>query len=73
MKCNMKIEINESQPLDEVLKELKRIGFYTGFVEDDDPWVSARFETKLIVSFEDEDYLPDSRWRLTTLDELRGM
>ena len=70
---NMKIEINDEQPLGEVLKELKRIGFYTGFVDAFDCWVSARFETKLIVSFEDEDYLPDSRWRLTTLDELRGM
>lgn len=28
---NMKIEINEHQPLDEVVKELERLGFKSGF------------------------------------------
>ena len=70
---NMKIEINEQQPLDEVVRELKRIGLYVGFIDDSDNWVSARLETKLIVSFESEVNLPDSHWKLTTLTELKNM
>ena len=70
---NMKIEINEQQPLDEVVKELKRIGLYVGFIDDSDNWVSARLETKLIVSFESEVNLPDSHWKLTTLSDLKNM
>ena len=70
---NMKIEINQDQPLDEVLIELKRLGFYVGLVESGDKWISARAETKLIVSFEDEINLPDSHWDTTTLVELKEM
>ena len=70
---NMKIEINEQQPLDEVVKELKRVGLYVGFIDDSDNWVSARLETKLIVSFESEVNLPDSHWKLTTLSDLKNM
>lgn len=70
---NMKIEINEDQPLDDVLRELKRLGFYIGFVENEDKWISARRETKLIVSFESELNLPDSHWSLTTLAQLKEM
>ena len=73
MKKNMKIEINEDQTLDEVLNELKRLGFYIGFVENGDKWISVRTETKLIVSFEDETNLPDLHWSMTTLAELREM
>ena len=70
---NMKIEINEQQPLDEVVKELKRIGLYVGFIDDIDCWISARFDTKLIVSFESEVNLPDYHWKLTTLSDLKNM
>jgi frataxin-like iron-binding protein CyaY len=70
---NLKIAINDQQPLDEVVKELKRIGFYIGFVDYNDKWISARSETKLIVSFESESMLPDSHWKLTTLAELKEM
>lgn len=70
---NMKIKINEQQPLDEVVRELKRIGFYVGFIDDNDNWVTARLETKLIVSFEGEVNLPDSHWELTTLAQLKAM
>lgn len=70
---NLKIQINDQQPLDEVLKQVKRIGFYIGFVDDNDKWISARQETKLIVSFEGESMLPDYHWKLTTLAELKEM
>lgn len=70
---NMKIAITPEQPLDEVVIQLKRLGFYIGLVESGDKWISARDETKLIVSFEDETNLPDSHWRLTTLTELKNM
>ena len=70
---NLKIAITPEQPLDEVVMELKRIGFYVGFIDDSDNWVSARLETKLIVSFDSELNLPDSHWELTTLAELKGM
>lgn len=55
------------------MKELKRIGFYVGFIDDNDNWVKARLETKLIVSFEGEVNLPDSHWELTTLAQLKAM
>ena len=70
---NMKIAITPEQALDDVVGELKRIGFYVGFIDDSDNWVSARLETKLIVSFESEVNLPDSHWVLTTLTELKNM
>lgn len=70
---NLKIAITSEQPLDEVVMELKRIGFYVGFIDDSDNWVSARLETKLIVSFESEVNLPDSHWKLTTLSDLKNM
>lgn len=70
---NLKLEFNEKQPLDEIVKELKRIGLYVGFIEKGDLWISARHETKLIVSFENESNLPDSHWRLTTIAELKEM
>ena len=70
---NMKIEVNEDQPLGEILKELKRLGLYVGFIDDSDPWVSARADTKLIVSFENEISLPDSHWNMITLAELKEM
>ena len=73
MKKNMKIAITPEQPIDEVVGEFKRIGFYVGFIDDNDNWVSARLETKLIVSFESEVNLPDSHWELTTLTELKEM
>lgn len=70
---NLKIAINDQQTLDEVVRELNRIGFYIGFVDDNDRYISARSETKLIVSFEGESMLPDSHWKLTTLAELKEM
>lgn len=70
---NMKIEINESQPRNEIVVELKRLGFYIGFVEDGDTWVSARPETRLIVSFFTAVCLPDPIWTKTTLSELKAM
>lgn len=70
---NLKIAITPEQPIDEVVMEFKRIGFYVGFIDDNDNWVSARLETKLIVSFESEVNLPDSHWELTTLTELKEM
>lgn len=70
---NMKIAINDQQPLDEVVRQLKRMGFYIGFIDDNDRYISARSETKLIVSFESESMLPDSHWKSTTLAELKEM
>lgn len=68
---NMKIEINESQPLDEVVTELERLG-YVCFAECTD--------AKYVVADDDGFYqmimFPISMlatWPLTTLTELKGM
>lgn len=42
---NMKIEINEAQPLDDVVKELDRLGYSS--------WNIGDYETKMIVTWED--------------------
>ena len=68
---NLKIPVENN--LDEIVRELKRIGLYVGFIDNEDKWISARFETKLIVSFERELNLPDLHWKLTTLAELKEM
>ena len=66
---NLKIPVENN--LDEIVAELKRIGLYVGFIDSEDNWISARLDTKLIVSFENELNLPDSHWVKTTLAELK--
>ncbi len=70
---NMKIEINEQQPLDEVVKELERLGYNIHCFEH-------CINTQWIFTWEDGDYtnyvipeVNDSNHILTTLAELKGM
>lgn len=68
---NMKIEINESQPLDDVLMELKRLGYKSA--------TSLRScdDGNIVVAFTDGDFIFAMRWakdiKLTTLTELKAM
>ena len=70
---NMKIEINEQQPLDEVVRELERLGYkklFDGYVDGavevltykNKGWFNRYFE-----SIKDKDYT------LTTLAQLKAM
>lgn len=69
---NMKIEINESQPLNDVVMELERLGYDQDVFQMDSP--------SLVVCYPDGFYMaliPSSRTRLpvlkTTLTELKAM
>lgn len=78
---NMKIEINENQPLDDVVRELERLGYSsTGFPNVINPTESIRTvrheKYQNIKKFE---FLAwhinaiDELWKLTTLAELKSM
>lgn len=78
---NMKIEINEQQPLDEVVRELKRLGYHSdnfpNIINTTKSIRTKRHETyKHIKKFE---FLAwhvnaiDDMWKLTTLSDLKNM
>lgn len=72
-KRNMKIEINESQPLDEVVEVLHKLGFDPIFVFSDCEFIIIK--TNMTYCGIDGDIAENvpSYYKLTTLDELRRM
>lgn len=70
MKTNMKIKINEDQPLGEVVRELERLGysFEQGLYVDSVVCDSDGFCFSFGMDFFNEDDSP-----LTTITELKGM
>lgn len=66
---NMKIEINDSQPLDEVVKELERIGYVKPNGDGDKIFTSQLGNT---VNVFDDSMMFDC-YKTTTLAELRSM
>lgn len=72
---NMKIEVNEQQPLDEIVMELERLGFKRGV------WWSYYEETKVIEADANTLHLVDytccdiekREGEITTLAELKNM
>lgn len=71
---NMKIEINAEQPLDEVIKELERLGYKTGFTTNCDPYFLDTEDVSWlggwVYNVRDKDDYSGSN---TTLQQLRGM
>lgn len=71
-KRNMKIEINESQPLDEVVRELDRLGHKLSAIMINSVWIVCRFRGDFIGV--DNTYPePPNFYKLTTLAELKSM
>ena len=71
---NMKIEINEEQPLDEVVKELERLGFYKGswWTKVLTQVIEACASTMQLVNYSDSD-IQIRTGDLVTLAELKEM
>lgn len=69
MKKNMKIEINQDQALDEVVKELERLGYVKPNSGGDKVYTSHLGNT---VNVFDDSMMFDC-YKLTTLAELKGM
>lgn len=67
---NMKIEINDEQPLSEVVEELDRLGYKRKFGLCERSIFVCTFG-KIFVDCVDISY--DDSFKLTTLSELRGM
>lgn len=70
---NMKIEINDEQPLDEIESELRRLGYFCVAFYDEENLIGVNVKNKIATSFTLEETLPDSHWKLTTLTELKQM
>lgn len=74
---NMKIEINESQPLDEVVVELERLGYkkdtwWSSWWEGNTKAIEACGDTLQLINYCNSDM--GCRWgELTTLTELKAM
>ncbi len=70
----MKIEINEQQPLDEVVKELERLGFRKDYVSDAPVRVVITWDCMGIYDLQDiDDESMSSHISYTTLAELKEM
>ena len=70
-KRNIKIEVNENQPLDEIVRELERLGYRCyGYLTSDDICILAQDDGYIIGC----DFEVDNKcWKLTTLTELKEM
>jgi hypothetical protein len=74
--CNLKIAINDQQPLDEVVKELERLGYFLEHKSSDDVSCIVTFddgayhlyEGNPVVIFKDDSFMIE-----TTLAELKEM
>lgn len=64
---NMKIEINEQQPLDEVVRELERLGYH-GNIKTGNVVVSSYFGKFAIL-----DLCESKMYKPTTLAQLKAM
>lgn len=73
---NMKIEINESQPIDDVVKELERLGYRVlnkyAIRRGIDLWLVANCDG-FIVGWRNALILGDSYYKTTNLTELKAM
>lgn len=67
----MKIEINAEQPLDEVVKELERLGYGYWGIDGNDKWIGTSFKNKQFTTFATDVCFKDEV--LTTLAELKEM
>lgn len=68
---NMKIEINEAQPLDEVVGELEYKGYVRCYMTDMQPKTVCAYHDGFICSFSSE--ISEFNGQLTTLAELKEM
>lgn len=71
MHKNMRIEINEQQPLGEVMRELEGKGYGYWGVDENDKWVGTSFKNKQFTTFATNVCFTDEV--LTTLAELKEM
>ena len=67
---NMKIEVNEDQPLDEIVAELERLGYIKLSWLDHQKEVIATFKTGVYSNF---NYFYNDTHNLTTLPKLKEM
>lgn len=68
---NMKIEINEQQPLDEIINELERLDYECqSYLNGDKVCVLAQDDGNIIGCNFDMD---NNYWELTTLAQLKAM
>ena len=63
---NMKIEVNEQQPLEEVVRELERLGYKQVFFSD----IPKTIETYSDGGFDSYSFKQDSDTTLTQLKEM---
>lgn len=72
---NLKIEINETQPLDVVLKELERLGYEpmnTQAIKEWHKWLVADCDG-FIVGWDNTAILGDGYYKTMTLDQIKEM
>jgi len=65
---NMKIEINKDQPLDDVMREVERLGYDCDFQSTDNPNFVALYHDGSCAW-----YIFDVEMDLVTLEELKAM
>ena len=70
---NLKIQINDKQPLDEVVRELERLGYKRDEIDVDSISVAAYFSSMSIDGYCNLDIYEVSGCELTTLAELKEM
>ena len=72
---NMKIEINKEQPLDDVVKELERLGYENQTTSHFDmSWICAGYnKVDNYYSFSNRNHMPTLWGDLTTLAELKEL
>lgn len=68
---NLKIAITPEQPLDEVVRELERLGYGYWGLDPSDKWIGTSFKNKQFTTFASDVCFNDEV--LTTLAELKEM
>ena len=72
---NLKIEINETQPINVVLKELERLGYKplnTQAIKDWHKWLVADYDG-VILGWNDASILGDGYYETVTLEQIKEM
>ena len=72
---NLKIEINEAQPIDVVLKELERLGykpFNTHAIAEWHKWLVADCDG-VVLGWKNASILGDSYYKTMTLEQIKEM
>lgn len=71
---NMKIQINDQQPLDEVVRELERLGYKKEYMTENSPQSVKTLDCGVFHIFQIPIYYYESFWsETTTLAELKEM